>query len=134
MNTHELAWAAGFFDGEGCTTYAASNRGSYRLKLIQTGTECLERFQCAVGGLGRIRGPVQTTKYQKDTYVWEALSFEEAQAVGAMLWNFLSEPKQDQLAFQAKNYLRNGRPKRSKYHKSTKGRFNEAGVFVPNGS
>jgi hypothetical protein len=63
----ELAWAAGFFDGEGNTCYtrlAGKRRGNVRLTIGQAGDpddpgaypEVLERFLAAVG-VGHIYGP-----------------------------------------------------------------------------
>ncbi len=56
----EYAWAAGFFEGEGCVT-ANSNKPKRTIKLNvgQSGEECppnLLRFKAAVGK-GKITGP-----------------------------------------------------------------------------
>lgn len=56
MNT-ELIWAAGFFDGEGCSLL---NSGYVAISISQNHTEVLERFQRAVG-LGSITGPYETS-------------------------------------------------------------------------
>lgn len=62
MNREELAWAAGFFDGEGCFSYSKS--GQYVCVSIgQTVREPLERFKLAVG-LGVIYGPYSSDRYQ----------------------------------------------------------------------
>lgn len=46
MSTHELAWAAGFFDGEGCVTLC---KGYARISITSTDLDMLERFRDAVG-------------------------------------------------------------------------------------
>lgn len=51
--TIELAWAAGFFDGEGCITLS---RGIPVVSIAQVERTPLERFMNAVE-LGRINGP-----------------------------------------------------------------------------
>jgi hypothetical protein len=95
LDTHELAWAAGFYDGEGCT-YAPvrrSGKPSERIVLSvgQKTLFCLERFQKAVGGLGRIY------HYKgKDFYVWTAQSIKEADTTLNALWPYLSTSKQQQ--------------------------------------
>ena len=57
----ELAWAAGFFDGEGTTTlhrHKQNKLGYMRVSVMQFyDPECLYRFQKAVGGLGHVIGP-----------------------------------------------------------------------------
>lgn len=57
----ELAWAAGFFDGEGCFKGARTNGISDtkygRVSISQKDPEVLYRFKSAVGGLGSVNGP-----------------------------------------------------------------------------
>lgn len=102
INTHELAWAAGFFDGEGSTS-ASHNRpggpGHLSVAVGQTNRETLERFQRAVGGLGKIYGPRRPSKAsfgKVQRWDWKTTNFQAGQAVIAMLWRFLSEPKREQ--------------------------------------
>lgn len=102
-----LAWAAGFFDGEGHVS--ARNNGSGRawrpiVQIAQTELTTLERFQKAVGGLGTIIGPVQYKDKWKPVWHFKALSFEHCQAIIAMLWPYLSAPKRVD-AKQAMNNL-----------------------------
>ena len=67
-DTHELAWAAGFFDGEGSVSYQRQCRKSHSraqrvisIDIFQTSgnQEVLERFQTAVG-VGKVNGPYWT--------------------------------------------------------------------------
>ena len=105
----ELAWAAGFFDGEGSTFL--NNRGArgrrwrptVRLGIGQTDVRPLERFKAAVGGLGTVRGPYgpyQTSSYVMRTprWQWDVQGIELTQAIIAMLWKWLSPPKREQAA------------------------------------
>jgi hypothetical protein len=60
-SNRELAWAAGFFDGEGHVGISTQEEpsGTYRYPILiinQTDRRPLERFQHAVG-IGRIYGP-----------------------------------------------------------------------------
>ena len=106
MDKLELAWAAGFFDGEGYARLRTTQRpnGKYRhavLAVAQIDIRPLERFQNAVLGLGKINGPYgpypSQTKNSSPQYRWETAKFEHVQAVVALLWNFLSEPKKEQI-------------------------------------
>lgn len=55
----ELAWAAGLYDGEGCTSIRASKYA--KMSIGQVDREVLERFQAAVG-TGKIYGPIKPSK------------------------------------------------------------------------
>ena len=94
LNQTELAWAAGFFDGEGttCKTKTAYRVGSVatRLSVPQKGIECLTRFQKAVGGQGKI--------YDRKCKVsiFAVAVLENVDAVLTLLWPYLSEPKKEQ--------------------------------------
>lgn len=59
----ELAWAAGFFDGEGTVSWAKNvhGRGTFTIKISQLDTETLDRFRAAVG-TGTIGGPYPNGK------------------------------------------------------------------------
>jgi hypothetical protein len=65
--TLQLAWAAGLFDGEGCTSarpypsransvriFVSVSQSSHSADLVPS---VLERFQRAVGGMGSISAP-----------------------------------------------------------------------------
>lgn len=59
VNAQEMAWAAGFYEGEGCVSAAVTGpRGYMQLVLVipQTNREVLDRFQRFTGH-GTVRGP-----------------------------------------------------------------------------
>ena len=94
MNREELAWAAGFFDGEGCTYWNKSG-GHIGLNVCQACTsgqpaETLQRFRAAVGGLGKLNRKSPTA------YALVVQNFEHVQAIIAMLWFWLSDRKREQ--------------------------------------
>lgn len=95
-DSHELAWAAGFFDGEGTT---CKTKDSYRLESVSTrfsvpqkGITCLVRFKNALGGLGKI--------YDRTCGVslFAIAKLEEVDTALSLLWPYLSEPKKLQAA------------------------------------
>jgi hypothetical protein len=100
LDRAELAWAAGFFDGEGSTIVHAdvSKPGYLRLetRVPQAGDgagvpAALVRFQSAVGGIGSIVGP------EKDgIYKWVSRGRAEAVGVVAFLWSHLGPVKRRQ--------------------------------------
>lgn len=97
----ELAWAAGFFDGEGTTiARGESRRPEYhqlRASVPQRGHDSaphvLLRFQKVVLGMGYIEPPTA-----EGVYTWRARGFEEAQALIALLWRHLGPVKKAQAA------------------------------------
>lgn len=101
INREELAWAAGFFDGEGSTT--CSGRKNHHRKYIRMGVsqvnpEPLERFNGAVGNIGSIHGPrIPRNVRSKPVWVWYSGDWRKCQAIWAMLWTFLGTQKRDQI-------------------------------------
>jgi hypothetical protein len=88
MDTNELAWASGLFDGEGCISIGR-NRGSLmaypNMTMAMQDQDAVLRFHAAVGvGTVGVRPPHGTN--QRALYTWRADSFENTQAVIALLW------------------------------------------------
>lgn len=111
-NETELAWAAGFFDGEGSTSLARSRDGrtiTVRMVLNQTRPEPLQRFQRAVGA-GKCFGPHRKDKNPRHSpqWFWQAQSRADVAQVIECLWPYLSLPKREQFvkrAFEAQELL-----------------------------
>jgi hypothetical protein len=100
LDSHEVAWAAGFFDGEGCVSLARPNRGrvvhGLVLSVRQVRREPLERFRAAIGGIGRIyleRSPGRS----QPIHGFQVGQWADVQAIVAMLWKYLSLPKREQI-------------------------------------
>jgi len=101
VGEHELAWAAGFFDGDG---WAALVGHSDRLsrqptaQINQGGAagvpEVLLRFQAAVG-VGRVAGP-KITDGRQPLYWWVATSRRDVARAGALMGPWLSGQKRAQ--------------------------------------
>ena len=100
----ELAWCAGFFDGEGhIGTGIGRIKGKWtarplRLNVSQTDRFVLDRFRDAVG-IGRVTGPYLNTKRRPNeapVFYFQVARFESVQAVVALLWTWLSPVKREQ--------------------------------------
>jgi hypothetical protein len=102
LDAIELAWAAGFFDGEGSFITPRNHARLHqmvRATIFQTDPRVLERFRTAVLGIGSITGPYTRRNgksHWKPHWEWSAQNFEDMQAVGALLWKFLSPVKREQ--------------------------------------
>jgi hypothetical protein len=101
----ERAWAAGFFDGEGCVSVRRDKSikhlsGRYPvLSINQTDPKVLERFQNAVGGIGNIRGPYNYLSYNKKTkpqWAYAANGLQCVQTVVGSIWKHLGVVKRAQ--------------------------------------
>jgi hypothetical protein len=108
LDRASLAWAAGFFDGEGSTMLHAdkSRPGYLRLEVAVPQADhdgvptVLLRFQDAIGGLGRIVGPEDD-----DLYKWISRGRLEAMAVIALIWDQLGQVKRLQADAAIKRFL-----------------------------
>lgn len=92
----ETAWAAGFFDAEGC---ASCFRNSPQLRMYPTITigqeheEVLIRFMRAVG-IGKVYGPYYGNGGSK--YSYRVRGFSRTAAVMLLLWENLGSIKRNQ--------------------------------------
>lgn len=105
----ERAWAAGFWDGEGsatCTRNLSHLDGSLgslnaQISVSQSGdgaVELLERFQKAVDGLGKIKGPYGPYRGNRlPRWEWRLHSYQDVLTFTRLLWPFLGNVKRQQL-------------------------------------
>ena len=100
----ELAWAAGFFDGEGCIWARKPqkhSRSKVYLGVNQIDNRPLERFMKAVGA-GHMKGPYLANRTgpskgnEKPVWYWNCYPQEEVEKVLAKLFPYMSEPKKEQ--------------------------------------
>ena len=86
----ELAWAAGFFDGEGSTSILKAQRDKYtyiRMSVNQKYPECLERFQRIIG-----YGKIYKAK-KRDIYSWDCYRQDQVLLAFAKTEPYLSSIK-----------------------------------------
>ena len=92
MDTNELAWASGLFEGEGCISLTKDKRTPRvypRLILSMTDEDVVRRFHAAVG-LGNVV-PWEDAAHRSPFWRWQSARFEYVQAVLAMLWSGLGD-------------------------------------------
>lgn len=105
----QLAWAAGIIDGEGSFSRIKTNwRNGVdrhwvtpRVGVSQSSTtgppEMVVRLQELFGG--KIYGPYGPRGLSTmPRWEWRVAGFEQVQAIGAMLWEWLGETKREQFA------------------------------------
>lgn len=99
IDREELAWCAGFFDGEGNVGAYDRKKGDYIqprliLQIAQTDSFVLERFAKAVG-VGNLTGPYKPKTLKSSVYwCYRIEGMNNVQHVVALMWNWLSPQKQ----------------------------------------
>jgi hypothetical protein len=117
MNTESLiAWAAGFYDGEGSISYDLPY--SIKLSVHQVRREPLDKFHIAVSGIGRIVGPYIRGRRpnQKPIYHYMCSRATDCWTIYMILKPYLCEPKLEQfedvfLRYNSRPHKARGRPK-----------------------
>lgn len=120
-----LAWAAGLYEGEGSAFLTVSKQYRYpSLAVAQSfSPEVLDRFRVAVG-VGKVFGPYG----RKRAYHYRVAGLELVQAVGAMLWPWLSTKRREQFKTVLASHTTRGEvthcPKGHPYSTSNTLRYN----------
>lgn len=98
-DSHELAWAAGFFDGEGSTCLRLhrpkrlgnSPNPVLYLCVSQKDRRALDRFRAALGGVGSIYGPDKRAGIHRFQ-----VGQRKARRAVELMWPWLGEVKREQ--------------------------------------
>lgn len=85
IDSRELAWAAGLFEGEGSFSLTKENYPKPRAALTMSDEDSVRRFHRAVG-VGSVGNPRLPAGGTKEVWTWYASKFEEFQAVVLFLW------------------------------------------------
>jgi len=104
LDREKLAWAAGFFDGEGTVCFSQWQKtkrrmyGGMHMDVAQAHPEVLHKFWNAVGNIGKLYGPYHSkskrqSPNRKPYWVWSANRFSRCQAVISLLWLWLGTQK-----------------------------------------
>lgn len=107
LNREQLAWAAGFFDGEGHTRQGGKSKAPLNLTISQAlSPALLEKFRQVVG-VGVIYGPYvhRARPSQKEFWVYNANGFEEVQHCVSVLWPWLGQAKRAQASNALRQWL-----------------------------
>ena len=118
----ELAWAAGFYEGEGNFRAPKHQRcGGLRLAIAQVDSESIHRFNNIMGGTCHfyLRKPRQPHHYP--CHMATITCFEHVQHAVCLLWRHLSKRRRTQIAAAFTHYFkafREGRAiPRGRYHR-----------------
>lgn len=96
------SWCAGFFDGEGSTSFHSQNskyrsgRQLIQLSIAQVHKGPLTRFKRFIGNLGHVKGPYGPYSSNKQPYYQYYAAGKNARKVLRRMWPFLSVIKKTQ--------------------------------------
>jgi NADH-quinone oxidoreductase subunit G len=95
--SHELAWCAGFYDGEGSAGYYRNGGRWSRVQMTagQNDRAALDRMRAALGGA--VRGPY-IRRDGRGQYVWAIESLAGFRKAMALMWPWLGDVKREQMA------------------------------------
>lgn len=106
ISIRDLAWAAGFLEGEG----TFSSQGSPRVSAAQVQREPLERLEAMFGG--RIVSRVIANSFKPESPIWVwTLRTQRSAEVMMTLWTFMSPRRRGQIE-QALDVWRKARRQR----------------------
>lgn len=104
MTDIELAWAAGFWDGEGnFNAYRKGNVYIIQANVNQIHLDTLERFRDAVE-LGRLYGPYPMSGGRSDQYRWKATGIEDVSSLANKLRPYMCHHKVEQFELAASQW------------------------------
>ena len=89
VSREDLAWASGLFEGKGCISgwTVDGHKRYFHTTLSTTDEDVIRKFHLIVG-VGTVTGPFQKAHY-KPYWRFRTSSFEEGQALIAVLWSWL---------------------------------------------
>ena len=120
-----LAWAAGFFDGEGSTI--VTKDGTLVMSLGQCSTEVLDKFSVTLGQ-GKIYGPYEQKLGWSSKWEWKLCGKYQVAEAMADMWPHLGTIKKNQFLTalsMAKDVSRPGYCKKNIHNLSESGTYSD---------
>lgn len=97
MREHDLAWAGGLFEGEGCFTWniRPSGRRYPHVSLTTTDYDVIQRF-AEIMGFGSVTGPMYAPR-RKPRWAWRAVGPVSIVLVDEKIGTYLGERRRAKL-------------------------------------
>ena len=114
MKRTDLAWAAGFIDGDGCITITKNgNAHTLRVQVDSTTRKPLEKLVSDLGG--KINGPYMSRSKHKDSYnrrpisTWVLNGVAAKEILGKLLPYLVNKKSQAAIGISLQTWGRTGR-------------------------
>jgi len=69
MTTANIAWLAGLFEGEGCINQDKRKKATWRLRVVMTDFDIIQRLH-AITGVGNVSETTKQELHHKPAYQW----------------------------------------------------------------
>ena len=90
MTTTEIAWLAGLYEGEGCLNKDKRRKASYRINIVMTDKDVIERLG-RVSGVGKVRGQTKQEAHHKDQYRWTVHKRKDIRSILSNILPYLGD-------------------------------------------
>lgn len=106
----DIAWAAGFFDGEGCIQLVHRTRGRYEdwhlmVHAVNTDIRPLHRFVQLFGGSVQVLHHAENSRGFLPSWQWVVSHKKASAALHTMLPFFIVKKEQAELALLSRHYV-----------------------------
>src|ERR1051325_242005 len=95
MNTHEIAWLAGLFEGEGCVSFTGKN--CVQVSINMTDKDIIERAYKLFGEKGSFRYYKSKNPNHKDTWNWAVSERDQAIELITLLLPWMGERRSSKM-------------------------------------
>src|SRR5260221_2107931 len=106
--SHQLAWAAGIVDGEGCIFIGAGVSLRVRVGVTNTDIRMIERLKELFGGNAAYRRRNDRNPNHKNIWDWEVAAKKAEACLKEVLPYLVCKRDQAELALLARSYVRRG--------------------------
>jgi len=90
MTTTETAWLAGIYEGEGCLHKDKRKKATYRINIVMTDKDIIERL-VRVSGIGKVGSQTKQEAHHKDQYRWTVHKKQDIRSVLSSILPYLGD-------------------------------------------
>ena len=88
MTSTNIAWLSGLFEGEGCIHQDKRKKATWRLRVVMTDLDIIQRLQ-AITGVGNVSETFKQAAHHKTAYQWIVYRKEHIQQLLSKMLPYL---------------------------------------------
>ena len=88
MTSTNIAWLSGLFEGEGCINQDKRKKATWRLSVVMTDLDIIQRLQ-AITGVGNVRETTKQAAHHQTAYQWIVYRKEHIQQLLSTMLPYL---------------------------------------------